>query len=483
MADYRSAAQEIIAAVGGTDNVASVTHCMTRLRFNLKDESLANDETLEKIERVISVVHGGGQVQLVIGPTVDKMYTAVCEEGGFTVQEAIDENLDGDAVATEQLTWKERFAPKRIVSMVFGTLSGIILPVLPVIIVVGLFRMVTTLFAPGYLGILDPESDLYRLLTLAGDAGYYYYPVFTAWSAAKYFKCSPVLALFITCIMIHPDMLAIVEAGEPFTVYGIPMYEVSYVQAVIPIIMVVWAQKYVEGFFRKVTPDMIRTVGIPLGTIVVMLPLALCLFGPICYVIMQGVASALLWLTAKVGLVASIIIPAIWPIVIMFGMHVPILVALLPAQMELGYDVIVYPAMIVGTFATMALFLAYGLRAKGRENKALGWECFVTYVTANISEPGLYGIQLRDMRALLYGMIGSAAGGLTAFLLNAKVYIFSGVGFPFLNMVRFGEDIVPGTIACIVAAVVTFALSMVLGFQGEQKDEVALPFLKKALKK
>ena len=210
---------------------------------------------------------------------------------------------------------------------------------------------------------------------------------------------------------------------------------------------------------------MIRTVGIPLGTTVVMLPVALCALGPVCYVAMQGVASALLWLTETVGIVASIIVPAIWPFVIMFGMHVPILVALLPAQMELGYDAIVYPAMIVGTFASMALYLAYALRAKGRENKALGWECFATFVTANISEPGLYGIVLRDMRAMVYGMIGSAAGGFTAYILSAKVYIFSGVGFPFLNMVRFGGDIVPGTIACVVAALVTFALGMILGFQ------------------
>lgn len=460
MKDYAALASKIIDAVGGKGNVSTVTHCMTRLRFILKDEGLADIEALEALDGVITVVRAGGQIQIVIGQSVDKVYDEVCRQGGFEALAAIDEDLD------DMVREKQPWTPKRVLDAIMGALSGCILPILPVFIVAGIFKMLTVLLAPGYLGLLAEDSQLMTLFNLVGDAGYYFLPMFTAYSASKKFNCSPILALLTAGIMIHPSLLAIVEEGSPFSVYGIPMYEVNYTQAVIPVILVVWAQSYVERFFKRVLPEMLRTVGIPVLTIAVMLPVALCLFGPVCYVIMNAVASGILWLSDTVGIIAIVVVSMLWPIVIMFGMHVPILTALLPAQLEIGYDSIVYPAQMVLTFAEMAVFLAYAIRAKGSENKALGWECFATMTLANISEPGLYGILLRDRRAYAWMAVGGAAGALTCYLLGADVFIFSGVGFPFLNPLRFGPDIVQGIIGCAVAALVTFVLSMLFGFEG-----------------
>ena len=266
MANYKKVAEQILSTVGGAENVASVTHCMTRLRFNLKDESLSNDEKLEDISSIISVVHAGGQVQLVVGPTVDKVYDEVCKQGGFEVTVSIDEELDGP-----QLSWKERLAPKHLFNQLLDAVSGAITPILPIFCVAGIFKMLVILFGPEGAGFMSETSDLYRILSLVGDAAYYYFPVFAAYSSAKKFKTSPVLALLIAVVMIYPDMLAIVEDGKPFSVFGIPMQLVNYTQAVLPVILITWAQSYVERFFKKISPDMLRILIVPVGTVLVML--------------------------------------------------------------------------------------------------------------------------------------------------------------------------------------------------------------------
>ena len=471
MKDIQKSLEEIIHYVGGIGNIANATHCMTRLRLVLKDESLEEKEKLEEVEGVIKVVHAGGQVQIVIGQQVGKVYDELCMIGSCEKSHFIDEE-------EQEERKKEKLTIKSVANSIMSTLSGCIIPTLPIMIVAGIFKMLVILFGPKQLGWLADGSDLIVLFEMVGNAGYYFLPFYAAYSSAVKFKVSPMMALLFSGIMLSPNMLGIVEAQKAFTVFGIPMHLTSYIQAVIPIIIIVWIMSYVERFLKKHIPDMLRTVGIPVLTITIMLPIGLCILGPACYIVMSLVADGLLWLTANFGLLAAILVAPLWPFVILFGMHVPILTALLPAQMEIGYDMIVYPAMIVGTFTYMGLFLAYALRAKGAKKKSLGWSCFTTMTLANISEPGLYGIVLSDRKALLYSMIGNMCGALTCYLLSAKVYIFAGVGFPFLNPLRFGEDIVQGTIGCIVGLVVTFAIGMIFGFQGEDKLQIGKKKLK-----
>lgn len=468
MADYKKLAASIIDAVGGKENVSNVTHCMTRLRFVLKDEGLASDDTLNDIAEIISVVRAGGQVQLVIGPTVDKVYDEVCHAGGFEIQAAIDEDLD-----TPKLSWKERLNPKRIGNLILDAVSGSIAPILPIFCIAGIFRMFTILLGPEGLSLIAEESSMFRLFTIVGDAAYYFFPVFGAYSAAKKFNTSPVLALMIAAILIHPSMLAIVEEGQPFDVYGIPMTLINYTQAVLPVILIVWAQSYVERFFKRISPDAVRILVIPVGTMLVMLPLALCVLGPAVSFVMGLVADLIIWLGANAGILCGVVVGATWNLVIATGMHVPILTAMLPAWLEIGYDAVCSPASTVTVYVSLAIAVAYGLRAKGKANRQLGWTTFVTYAIGRVSEPIIYGIILRDKKALAWTMIGGAAGGLVCSLLGAKIYIFSGVGFPWMNVLKYSQDIIPGIIGCAVGAAVTFALAMVFGFSTKKSDEEA----------
>lgn len=454
--DIKQATAEIITAVGGKENIATATHCMTRLRLNLKDEGLSSDEAINKIEGVISVVHAGGQVQVVIGQGVDKVYDQLCQTAGLEIQASVAEEMADRP--------KEKLTPKKVINSMMGALSGSITPILPIFIAAGIFKMIAVLFGPKNFGLLTETSHLYMLCNIVGSAGYYFLPFYAAYSASKKFNCNPIMALLFAGVMLHPDMLAIVSAGEAFTVYGIPMKLVSYVQAVIPMVLIVWAMSYVEKWLKKVLPDMTRTIGLPVLTMAIMLPVGLCILGPICTIIMGWVADLIIWLSSTVGILAMVVVAVLWPMVISFGMHVPVMTALLPAWMEMGYDAIVSPATIAQAMAGIGAELGYALRSDGVENKSLGWSCFVTNVTANIGEPWLYGIYLRDKKAMLWHAIGAASGALTMGLLGAKVVMFSGVGFPWLNPLRFGEDMILGAIGCIVAFVVSLALSLIFGF-------------------
>ena len=460
MANNAQIAADVLAAVGGKENVSHVTHCMTRLRFQLKDESIAEDEVIRAVKGVIQVVHSGGQVQVIIGTHVDKVYDEVCRLGAF------EQKQPDDTVQPEL----KKLTAKSVFNEIMGGISGSVTPVLPVIIAGGIFKLVAVLFGPDNLGLLPEDSHLYILCNLVNSAAYYFLPFFVAHSAAKKFQVNPVMAMLLAAVMIHPDMLGIVEAGEGFRVYGLlPMKLVNYTQAVIPVILNTWVMSYVERWVKKVVPDALRTIGVPVLQMALMIPLGLCIFGPLCNIIMGWVANGIIWMNNTVGIAAMILVGALWTIIIMFGMHMPVMMTLLPVWMEMGFDAIVSPGSIASVWAVIGVELAYALRSKGRENKSLGWSCFITNVTANISEPAIYGILLRDKKAMAWSMIGGAAGALVMGILGAKIVIFSGVGLPFLNVLRFGEDALQGGIGMAAAFAAALTFGLIFGFEGTGK--------------
>lgn len=459
MGKHTQLATEVLAAVGGKENVQTVTHCMTRLRFVLYDDKKASDDILKAIQGVISVVRAGGQVQVVIGTTVDMVYDEVCKIGGFTAQDTVKENPD-EASAKR--------TPKDIVNNVMAYISGSITPVLPVFIVAGIFKMVAVLLGPKNFGVLADTSDLYRICDLVSTAGYYYLPFFIAYSASKKLGSNPILPILMAGIMLHPTMLEIVGSGDAFRVFGIPMPSVSYVQAVFPVLIIVWAMSLIEKGVKKIVPNALRVVGVPVLTMIIALPVSLCVLGPVCSVVMGYISQAVLWMNNTIGVPTIVIVSALWPFIVMFGMHVPIMTALLPTWMEMGYDAIVSPATLASGIAGFGVAVGYALRAKNKDDRSLGWSTVAPYLT-NISEPFLYGIMLRNRKALVYSAVGAAIGGCAMGILGAKVTMFSGVGLIFLGFLRFGEYAAAGAIGLLVAFGVSLALSIIFGFEEKNK--------------
>ena len=216
---------------------------MTRIRLTLKDESLFDAERIKSLDGVAGINKVAAQYQIIIGTAVVKVYNALCELGGFEVREGIEENLDEA---------KEPFSLKALPNKIISTMSECIVPMLPVLMAMALFKMILSLFGPEMLNVMSPESDLYRILNVTALAGGYFFPFFMAYTCSKKFNCSAITALILAAIMMSPALLEIVTAGEPFTVFGIPMRLIDYNNSLIPMLLTVWIMSYVEKFFGKI---------------------------------------------------------------------------------------------------------------------------------------------------------------------------------------------------------------------------------------
>ncbi len=224
MADNRQIAQSVLKAVGGGSNITGVTHCMTRLRFNLKDDSIPNDDAVKKLSGVLGVARSGRQYQVIIGQNVPKVYQEVLSIGGLTASAA---------PGTEDQP-KEKLTPKNVGMNILNYLAGSLTPLIPILIGAAMFKTVLSILGPDLLGVFSAESDIYKLLDFVYDAGFYFLPIFIGYTAANKIGASPILGMFMGGILLAPDFMAMAAAGEPFTVFGIPCMLNDYSQSVLP---------------------------------------------------------------------------------------------------------------------------------------------------------------------------------------------------------------------------------------------------------
>lgn len=281
MKNYDMLCQAILKEIGSKDNVSFVTHCMTRLRMNLKDEGLVDMETVKKIPGVLGCQFSGEQFQIIIGPEVSEVYPVFLKSVGMENQEV------GGEVEDKAFCWKN--IPKRVMDAVIGSVT----PIFPIISAAGIIKLLAALLGPSMLGLLPADSDIVVLLTFVGDAGFYYFPVYVAWSAAKKFNTSIPIAMMLGAVMLHPTLVQMVSDGTAFTVFGIPMGLVSYTSQFLPSVLSVWILSYVYRFFDRVSPKFLKIILVPTCSLLVMLPITLCMVGPLGNLIGQGVADGL----------------------------------------------------------------------------------------------------------------------------------------------------------------------------------------------
>ena len=265
-------AASVLELVGGKENISFVTHCMTRLRLNLKDESIVDDEKVKKIKGVLGVAHSGGQYQIIIGQNVPKVYKVVCETGGFQQEAAIEENLDQP---------KEKRTLKTIGSNIMNYMSGAMTQLIGVMIGAAMFKTVLVLIGPDMLKLISAESDTYLLLNAIYNAFYYFLPVFLGYSAAKKLGANVTLGMMMGTLLLVPDFVSLIGTKESISIYGLLRAPVqSYAQSVLPILLAVAIMSVVETFFKKVVPDVLSTIFVPTLTIAVMVPFLFCVCGP-----------------------------------------------------------------------------------------------------------------------------------------------------------------------------------------------------------
>lgn len=442
--DYTQLACSIIELVGGEENVMSVSHCITRLRFRLKDESKAQTEKLNQTEGVISVIKSGGQYQVVIGNHVTDVYDAIPRVSNIELGGEVEDEGRGGS----------------LVNRAINLISGIFMPMLPAMSAAGLLKAFVIMF--NTFGVLDSATTTYQILYAMGDAVFYFMPIFLARTAAQKFKCNDWTAMAIAAFFCYPTLTTLFNGADPVDLFGLPVTLISYTSSVLPVIVAVWVQSWVERALNKVTPDMLKGLIVPLLTVFVACAATIFVVGPVTDIIGKLIANALVSLLNTAPLVAGFLLAALHPTLIIFGMHwafIPIIVSNIGT---LGYDVTL-PITVGTNFAVGAAALAVFLKTKDTDLKEIAAASAVSALLAGITEPAIYGVVLKYKRpfvimALSCGVCGAiaATGGLQqSVLITTCVLTIPAIG----GMVGWLD-----VIALAVAAAITFVATLAFGY-------------------
>ena len=444
--NYKELAKTILNLVGGEDNVASLTHCATRLRFNLKDESKADTKKLKATKGVMGAVSSGGQYQVIIGSDVANVYKEVME---IT-------NLDNNGGQVENKT-----DDRKTLAKVIDTISGIFTPILPAITAAGMMKAVLSLLIA--FNLISKESQSYQIISFMADSAFYFLPILLANSAAKKFKCNPYMAMMIGGILLHPNFVSMVnaakETGEAIKIFGLPITAASYSSSVLPIILAVWFMSYIEPIADKVSPKSIKFFSKPLITALITGIVTLVVIGPIGYIVSDKVGAGIKILESYASWLVPTILGALTPLLIMTGTHYGLIPIGINNRMTMGYDTVIYPGMLASNVAQGGAALAVAFKSKNAEIKQLASSAGITAV-CGITEPALYGVNLRFKSALYSSMIGGAIGGL--FLGLFRVCNYSGGSPGFLTLPSYiGGDTMTNFFFAVAGAVISVVASFV----------------------
>ena len=395
--DFNQLAKSILEQIGGKDNVKSVVHCATRLRFTLKDDSKPNTDSIKKIKGVLSVVNAGGQYQIVIGPDVPQVYQEVIAIGGFEESAPID---DPEA---------EKQDNRSKLSIMLESIASIFQPIIPAITGAGLLK---ALMALGVVcGVLDSKTQTYAILNAMSDAAFYFMPLLLAASCARKFKCNQGTAIALAGMLVYPGFLTLMRGTDPVNFFGfLPVTKAIYTSSVLPIILGVWFMSYVEHWAQKVSPQAIKFFSVPLADILVGGTVLITVLGPIGSWLSELINIFFTWMNANIPWLVPTIVGAVSPLLVMTGTHYGLIPIGTNNLATVKWDSVVI-GMLPSNVAQGAAGFAVGLRSKNPDTKQLASSAGLTAVLG-ITEPVLYGVNMRFTFPLYAAMIGGGLGGL-----------------------------------------------------------------------
>ena len=450
---YEGLARDIVQLVGGKGNVTQAYHCQTRLRFTLADEGKADEDAIKAHDGVVGVIHGAGQFQVCIGPHVADVF----EE----VEKLVDTGeKDVEAPAEKKGVFD------RVIDFVAGTFQ----PIIPALSGAGMVKAVMALLTT--FGVISAESQTYQMLNIFADGVFYFLPTLLAFTEAQKLKCNPVLAAGVAAMLLHPNWSAFVSAAEPVNFFEvIPFTLASYGSSVIPIILIVFVQSFVEKWLNKHIPASVNLVFVPMLTFLVMGTLAFSVLGPIGYIVGEWLSVFFTFLAENAAWVPAVLIGGLCPVMVMFGIHNGI-APLGPIQMaDLGYDSIWGPGNIVSNMAQASAGLVVALRSK-KDRKVAMPGAITAFM--GITEPILYGTNLPKKYPLVAAMIGGACGGLYAGLTQTHRFATGSGGLPAV-LLYIGDGtmqhLINIIVAMVIAVVVSGGLTFVLFGHFEKDDE------------
>lgn len=457
--NYDALAKTIIKDVGGKDNVISVVHCTTRLRFKLKDEKKANDDALKDTDGVVTVVKAGGQYQVVIGNEVADVYEAVLKEGGFS---------GGGQVADDDLDDSNMSLMDKAIDLI----SGIFTPILGPMAAAGMIKGLTAMCAS--FGWLAKTSGTYEVLYAIGDGFFYFLPLILAITSAKKFKVDRFTAITIGAAMCYPAMVAMNSSKKVLfdlfngtflhsqvhaTFLGIPIISMNYTSTVIPIILAVWFASVVEKWCKEWIPTVVKTFLVPFVTLLIVVPLTFLIIGPLA----TWIGNALAAITSAVynfsPVLAGILLGGFWQVFVIFGVHWGFVAVMMSNIAALGYDPIL-GLSLGASFAQIGVVLAILLQTKDQKLKGIALPAFLSGIFG-VTEPAIYGVTLPRKKPFILSCIAAGVGGGLIGFFGTKMYMMGGMGV-FVIPAAIGPK--TGVDMSVYGLMIAMAVSFVLGF-------------------
>ena len=442
MADITKLAAEILEMVGGAENITFVAHCMTRLRFNLKDESIVDDAKVKAIDGVIDIRHSAGQYQVIVGPKADKVYEIVAKETGIDT---------GKSAADEGET-------KGFLGKLMKLISGIMMPVLPALIACGMINAVLSILTTA--GVVSAESGIYTMLYGMGNACMYFLPVLVGSSAAKFFGIDQYIGAVLGAILIYPTFVAAAGAGDALDLFGVKFTMVSYASTVFPAIVAAWFASVLYKWLRAVLPDALAFALVPFLTVAIAAPISLLVVGPVIQQASSLLATAVLVVYQLSPVLCGVILGPIFGLVMIpLGLHWALIVISINNIMTVGSDPIL--GLLCGSMGVVGACLAFALRSKDPGEKSLGFSCAITSL-CGITEPALYGIVLEHKKIIIASMISGAISAVIPAIFNTRTFVMTSSGiFSFPGYMNPSGDM-SSLIGAILCNVVGFILTFVL---------------------
>lgn len=449
--NYTGTAMKIIDNLGGLENIEKVIHCATRLRFALRNSSLADTEQMKKTEGVMGVMNTGGQYQVLIGTDVADMFDAVVKAG---VADGGTDFSDAEEASNEKQGLVDRF---------MKMISEVMSPYIPVLATAGIIGGIISLLAN--FGIMDSEGLTYQAFYAAANSVFYFFPILLGYTSARHFGCNPYVASVLGASLVYPGLAGMIASGTKVSMFGIPFTAASFNGTFIPILLAVWVMSMLEKFLKKRLPQILQFTLVPLITLAVMVPLTIIVIGPAAAVLANAISSVY-GVLFRIPVIGCVIFGAFFIVIIMLGLHWSVLPIQLSVLAEQGFEYGL-SAGGMGNYALLGVCL--GALIASREAKVRQTAASAAFVDAlsGITEPGLYGIVMTNKRYLISLIAGGAAGGLIIGLFNVPI-----VQFAFSGILSFGAYLTMPKLpiyilAIAVSIIVSCALSAVITKRSE----------------
>ncbi len=461
--NYAEISHAIVAALGGTGNIEAVTHCMTRLRFVVKDKARIDTPALKAIDGVLGVVHSGEQCQVIIGNEVAKAYQAVLALG-----------MPGAAPAAPE---KRKLTLKGIGAGILDALVGTMSPLIPAIIGGSMVKLLAMILDMA--GVFEKGSSTLVILNVIGDGAFFFLPVMVAASAALKFKTNMSLAIAIAGVLVHPnfiDLMAKAAQGQAVEFAFIPVTAVKYTYTVIPALVMTWILSHIERGVDRITPAVTKNFLKPMLIVLIAAPIAILLIGPLGIWIGSGISALVYTVHGYLGWLSVAIMGAIWPLLVITGMHRVFTPTIIQTIAETGKEGMVMPSEIGANLSLGGASLAVALKTKNRELRQTALAAAASAIVAGISEPALYGVAVRLKRPLIASLISGFVCGAVAGIGGLASHSMASPGL--FTSVQFFDPANPMSIVWVVAVmalsvVLSFALTLMLGFEDLPENAAA----------